>query len=77
MPGSSQVAGRPTCLHGAITALWRKHVVPEVARGRQPDADFSMLWQDKVPGAKCDVAPKRVEHTSRALRVGSWWSARS
>jgi hypothetical protein len=26
------------------------------------------LWQDKVPGAKCDVAPKRVEHTSRALR---------
>ena len=29
-----------------------------------------------VPGASYDVALKRVEHTSRALRVGPWWSAR-
>ena len=29
-----------------------------------------------VPGARCDVALKRVEHISRALRVGPWWSAR-
>jgi hypothetical protein len=28
-----------------------------------------------MPGASCDVALKRVEHTSRAHRVGSWWSA--
>ncbi len=29
-----------------------------------------------MPGASYDVALKRVEHTSRALRVGPWWSAR-
>ena len=26
-------------------------------------------------GASCDVALKRVDHTSRALRFGPWWSA--